>query len=38
MFLSRLQQSVVNLVQMKSIVKHMLDMVDTVEQQIRILK
>lgn len=38
MFQSRLQQSVVNLVQMKAIVKHMFEMVDLVEQKKRILK
>lgn len=35
-FLSRLQQSVINLVQLKAIAKYMLNMVDSVEQNNRI--
>lgn len=38
MFLSRLQQSVLNLVQIKAITKYMLDMVDSVEQQNRTIE
>lgn len=38
MFLSRLQIGALNLIQMKAISKYMLDMVDSAEQQNRILK
>lgn len=38
MFQSRLQQSVLNLIKMKTIHSHMLDMVESMEQQSRIEK
>lgn len=37
-FLSRLQQGVVNLIQMKEVNKYMIDMIDAVEQKQRLEK